>query len=66
MEPVSEHAPHNAMTEPGEIARFTTRAATSCARKRLFEGFDRSFELEQTGVRRSRLATFLDYRVAKG
>jgi dihydrofolate reductase len=32
--------------------------------KRLFEGFDRSLELEQLGVRQSRFATFIDYRVA--
>jgi dihydrofolate reductase len=31
--------------------------------KRLFEGFDRSLDLEQTGVRQSRWATFIDYRV---
>ncbi|HEY0387349.1 MAG TPA: dihydrofolate reductase family protein [Gaiellales bacterium] len=32
--------------------------------KRLFEGFDRSLELEQLGVRQSRFATFIDYRIA--
>ena len=31
--------------------------------KRLFEGFTRSMELEQVGVRQSRFATFLGYRV---
>jgi dihydrofolate reductase len=31
--------------------------------KRLFEGFDRTVELEQLGVRQSSLATFADYRV---
>jgi dihydrofolate reductase len=33
------------------------------AGKRLFEGFSRSLELEQIGVRQSRFATFLSYRV---
>jgi dihydrofolate reductase len=33
--------------------------------KRLFEGFDQSLELEHIGVRQSRLATFLDYRVGR-
>jgi len=33
--------------------------------KRLFEGFDQDLELEQLGVRQSRLATFIDYRVKK-
>jgi dihydrofolate reductase len=31
--------------------------------KRLFEGFERSLDLEQTGVRQSRWATFIEYRV---
>lgn len=31
--------------------------------KRLFDGFPHSMELEQLGVRQSRLATFLEYRV---
>jgi dihydrofolate reductase len=31
--------------------------------KRLFEGFSRSLDLEQLGVRQSRFATFIDYRV---
>jgi dihydrofolate reductase len=31
--------------------------------KRLFEGFTRSLDLEQLGVRQSRYATFIDYRV---
>jgi dihydrofolate reductase len=31
--------------------------------KRLFEGFDRSLELEHLGVRQSANATFVDYRV---
>jgi dihydrofolate reductase len=35
------------------------------AGKRLFEGFGRSLDLEQLGVRQSRFATFIDYRVAK-
>jgi dihydrofolate reductase len=33
--------------------------------KRLFEGFDRSFDLEHRGVRQSPFATFIDYRVKK-
>jgi dihydrofolate reductase len=32
--------------------------------KRLFEGFDQPLQLEQTGVRQSQFATFVDYRVA--
>jgi len=35
------------------------------AGKQLFEGFDRSIELEQTGVRQSDFVTFLDYRVKR-
>jgi dihydrofolate reductase len=31
--------------------------------KRLFEGFTTSLELEQTGLRQSPHATFIDYRV---
>ena len=31
--------------------------------KRLFEGFTRSLELEHLGVRQSRYATFIDYRI---
>jgi dihydrofolate reductase len=31
--------------------------------KRLFEGFSQSLDLEQLGVRQSRFATFIDYRV---
>jgi dihydrofolate reductase len=31
--------------------------------KRLFDGFTGSFDLEQLGVRQSRFATFIDYRV---
>lgn len=31
--------------------------------KRLFDGFDRTLELENAGVRQSALATFVDYRV---
>lgn len=31
--------------------------------KRLFDGFERSVELEHLGVRQSRFATFIDYRV---
>jgi dihydrofolate reductase len=31
--------------------------------KRLFEGFSKSLELEQLGVRQSQFATFIDYRV---
>jgi dihydrofolate reductase len=31
--------------------------------KRLFEGFSKSLDLEQIGMRQSRLATFLSYRV---
>jgi dihydrofolate reductase len=33
--------------------------------KRLFEGFSRSLELEHLGVRQSRFASFLDYRVKR-
>jgi dihydrofolate reductase len=33
--------------------------------KRLFEGFTSSFDLEQIGVRQSRYATFVDYRVKR-
>jgi dihydrofolate reductase len=33
------------------------------AGKRLFEGFSRDIELEHIGVRQSRFATFIDYRV---
>ena len=33
--------------------------------KRLFEGFTRPFELEHLGVRQSRFATFIDYRVKR-
>ncbi len=35
------------------------------AGKRLFDGFGKSLELEQLGVRQSRFATFIDYRVKK-
>ena len=31
--------------------------------KRLFDGFEHDIELEQTGVRQSRYATFVDYRI---
>jgi dihydrofolate reductase len=34
--------------------------------KRLFEGFSRSLELEHLGVRQSRYATFIEYRVQSG
>ncbi len=33
--------------------------------KRLFEGFTRDLDLDQIGVRQSRYATFVDYRVRK-
>jgi len=33
--------------------------------KRLFEGFDRSLELEHLGLRQSANATFVDYRVKR-
>jgi dihydrofolate reductase len=33
--------------------------------KRLFEGFDRSLDLEQRGVRQSQFATFVEYRIRK-
>jgi dihydrofolate reductase len=33
--------------------------------KRLFEGFSESLELEQLGVRQSRFATFINYRVKR-
>jgi dihydrofolate reductase len=32
--------------------------------KRLFDGFTQSLDLEQLGVRQTRLATFIDYRIA--
>ena len=35
------------------------------AGKRLFDGFTHSLELEQLGVRQSRFATFLEYRVVQ-
>jgi dihydrofolate reductase len=35
------------------------------AGKRLFEGFDRSLELDHLGVRQTPLATFVDYQVVK-
>jgi dihydrofolate reductase len=35
------------------------------AGKRLFDGFGESLELEHLGVRQSRFATFIDYRVKK-
>jgi dihydrofolate reductase len=35
------------------------------AGKRLFDGFDRSLELEHIGVRQSPFATFIDYRVRR-
>jgi hypothetical protein len=31
--------------------------------KRLFDGFTRSLDLEQIGVRQSAFATFIDYRI---
>ena len=34
--------------------------------KRLFEGFSKSLDLEHLGVRQSRYATFVDYRVSAG
>lgn len=34
------------------------------AGKRLFDGFEQSLEVEHLGVRQSRYATFIDYRVA--
>jgi dihydrofolate reductase len=34
--------------------------------KRLFDGFERSLDLEQLGVRQSSLATFIEYRVKRG
>ena len=33
--------------------------------KRLFEGFSKSIDLEHIGVRQSRYATFVDYRVLR-
>jgi dihydrofolate reductase len=36
---------------------------TMGAGKRLFDGFSESLDLEQLGVRQSRFATFIDYRV---
>ena len=33
--------------------------------KRLFDGFERSIELEHVGVRQSPLATFIEYRVVR-
>ena len=35
------------------------------AGKRLFEGFAHSLDLEQSGVRQSQFATFLEYRITK-
>lgn len=35
------------------------------AGKRLFEGFSHSLELEHLGVRQSRYATFIDYRMKR-
>ena len=35
------------------------------AGKRLFDGFGKSLELEQLGVRQSQFATFIDYRVKR-
>ena len=35
------------------------------AGKRLFDGFTQSLDLEQLGVRQSRYATFIDYRVKR-
>jgi dihydrofolate reductase len=34
--------------------------------KRLFEGFTKSIDLEHVGVRQSKYATFVDYRVLRG
>jgi hypothetical protein len=34
-------------------------------RKRLFDGFTESLELEPMGVRQSECATFIDYRVKR-
>jgi dihydrofolate reductase len=34
--------------------------------KRLFEGFERSLDLEHLGLRQSPFATFIDYRVKRG
>jgi len=34
--------------------------------KRLFDGFEQSVELEHKGIRQSRYATFIDYRVRRG
>ena len=42
-----------------------TVPVTLGAGKRLFEGFGESLELEHLGVRQSRFATFIDYRVKK-
>lgn len=33
--------------------------------KRLFEGFDKTIELEHLGVRQSPFATFIEYRVVR-
>ena len=33
--------------------------------KRLFEGFTKSIDLEHLGVRQSKFATFVDYRVKR-
>jgi dihydrofolate reductase len=35
------------------------------AGKRLFDGFTESIELEHKGLRQSRYATFMDYRIKK-
>ena len=51
----------------GLVDEFTIIIApvTLGAGKRLFDGFSESLELEHLGVRQSRFATFIDYRVKK-
>ncbi len=51
----------------GRVEEFTLIVAPVLlgAGKRLFDGFDRSLDLEQRSVRQSQFATFLEYRLAK-
>ncbi len=49
----------------GHVDELTLIVApvTLGAGKRLFDGFSESLELEQLGVRQSKFATFLEYRI---